>query len=65
MLESFVIVALIATFAVLLAGIIAMMRGGEFNEKYGNKLMRARIAMQALAVGLMFTLYLINRAGGE
>jgi len=65
MLESFVIVALIATFAVLLAGIIAMMRGGEFNEKYGNKLMRARITMQALAVGLMFTLYLINRAGGE
>ncbi|MFP6729726.1 MAG: twin transmembrane helix small protein [Alphaproteobacteria bacterium] len=65
MLESFVIVALIATFAVLLAGIIAMMRGGEFNEKYGNKLMRALIAMQALAVGLMFTLYLINRAGGE
>ena len=65
MLESFVIVALIATFAVLLAGIIAMMRGGEFNEKYGNKLMRARVALQALAVGLMFSLYLINRAGGE
>ena len=65
MLESFVIVALIATFAVLLAGIIAMMRGGELNEKYGNKLMRARVALQALAVGLMFSLYLINRAGGE
>lgn len=61
MLQTLVIFALAATLAVLLAGVVAMLRGGEFNAKYGNKLMRARIAMQALAVGLMFTLYLINR----
>ena len=55
----------VATLAVLLIGVVAMLRGGDFNAKYGNKLMRARIAMQALAVGLMFSLYLINQAGGE
>ncbi len=65
MLEILIVIALVATLAVLLVGIIAMLRGGAFNAKYGNKLMRARIAMQALAVGLMFSLYLINQAGGE
>ena len=65
MLEIFVILALFATVAVLLAGVVAMLRGGAFNAKYGNKLMRARIAMQALAVGLMLVIYLINRTGGE
>ncbi len=65
MLEILIAIALAATLAVLLAGVVAMLRGGAFNAKYGNKLMRARIAMQALAVGLLFSLYLINRAGGE
>ena len=65
MLEILIGVALAATLAVLIAGVVAMLRGGAFNAKYGNKLMRARIAMQALAVGLMFVIYLINRTGGE
>ena len=65
MLLTAVIVALVATLAVLLVGVIAMLRGGEFNVKYGNKLMRARVAMQALAVALMLSLYLINRFGGQ
>ena len=65
MLVTAVVVALVATLAVLLAGVVAMLRGGEFNAKYGNKLMRARVAMQALAVGLLFSLYLINRYGGD
>ncbi len=64
-LSALVVVALIATLAVLLAGVITMTKGGAFNRKWGNKLMRARIAMQALAVTLMFSLYLINRYGGE
>ncbi len=64
MLEAVVIVALVATLAVLFVGIIAMLRGGAFNAKYGNKLMRARVALQALAVGLMFVIYLLNRPGG-
>ncbi len=65
MLLTAVIVALVATLAVLLIGVIAMLRGGDFNAKYGNKLMRARVAMQALAVALMFSLYLINLFGDQ
>ncbi len=61
MLNALVIAALAATAIVLIAGVIAMLRGGEFNRKYGNKLMRARVAAQALAIALLFVLYLINR----
>ena len=65
MLETLVVVALAGTLVVLLAGVVAMVRGGEFNRKYGNKLMRSRVAMQALAVALMFVLYLLNRGAGD
>ena len=53
MLETLVVIALIGTVAALLAGIVAMARGGDFNRKWGNRLMRGRVAMQALAVVLM------------
>ena len=61
MLNALVFAALAATVIVLIAGVIAMLRGGEFNRKYGNKLMRARVAMQVLVIALLFVLYLINR----
>ena len=60
MLESLVVIALVGTLAVLLAGVVTMARGGDFDRKWGNRLMRARVAMQALAVGLMFVLYLLH-----
>ncbi len=60
-LNALILAALAATVIVLIAGVIAMLRGGEFNRKYGNKLMRARVAMQALVIALLFVLYLINR----
>ncbi len=64
-LTALVVVALVATLAVLLAGVVAMAKGGAFNRKWGNKLMRARVAMQALAVMLMFALFLLNRDWGD
>lgn len=63
MLEALVVIALIGTVAALLAGVVAMARGGDFNRKWGNALMRARVAMQALAVGLMLVLYLLYKGG--
>ena len=54
-------VALGAVLAVLAVGVVAMLRGGDFNRKYGNKLMRARVATQALAIALVFALYVLNR----
>ncbi len=64
-LTVLVVVALVATLAVLLAGIVTMTKGGAFNRKWGNKLMRARVAMQSLAVMLMFALFLLNRDWGD
>lgn len=59
---SFVIVlavlAVISVVAVLFLGILSMLKGGELNKKYGNKLMIARIGLQALAVSLLMILWI-------
>jgi hypothetical protein len=53
-----IFIMLLAVVAVLLVGVVGMAIGGEFNRKYGNKLMQARVALQAIAVGLLFLLWL-------
>ena len=54
----FIVAALLATLGVLGVGVFAMLRGGAFDAKYSNKLMRMRIAFQALAI-LLFGLFLL------
>ena len=44
--QIIVMIALMVTLGILLVGVIGMARGGEFNAKYGNKLMRARVIAQ-------------------
>ena len=56
--------ALGAVIIVLVYGIIAMSLGGEFNQKYGNKLMRWRVAIQALAVVLVLLFVFGASQGG-
>lgn len=41
-----------------------MARGSEFNRKWGNLLMRARVASQGVAILLLLALFLINRDWG-
>ncbi len=41
------------TLIVMGAGMVGMFRGGEFNRKYGNVLMRCRVAAQATTVALL------------
>ena len=55
------VVLLVAVIAVLLVGVFAMARGGAFNAKYSNKLMRARVALQALAILLLGIIWLALR----
>jgi hypothetical protein len=55
--------ALAAVVIVLFTGIASFVAGGEFNRKYANKLMRLRVATQAVAVGLLLLLYLLYRFG--
>ena len=53
-------IALAATLAVLLTGVFSMARGGEFNRKYGNILMRWRVALQGCAVLLLLVVMLLS-----
>ncbi len=51
---SFLIPVLLAAVAlVLFTGIFGMMRGGNFNRKYGNRLMQLRVGLQFLAIVLI------------
>jgi len=53
--------AMMSVLAVLGLGIFSMAKGGEFNKKYGNKLMQARVILQGVAVVLLALAYLISR----
>jgi Hypoxia induced protein conserved region len=53
LLTVLLLLAMCATLGVLIVGLVGFFQGGEFNGKYGNKLMRARVALQALAVLLL------------
>ena len=55
--------ALFAVLAVLATGIVAMFRGGEFNAKYSNKLMRWRVIMQGVAIALLALMFLLTMQG--
>ena len=46
-------ISMVLVLTVLGIGIISMIKGGKFNKKYGNKLMRARIILQGIALGLI------------
>ncbi|MGR3836809.1 MAG: twin transmembrane helix small protein [Cognatishimia sp.] len=57
------IIAAIACFAVLVVlmiGIGGFARGGDFNRKYANKLMRMRLAAQFIAVILILVFVLFS-----
>ncbi len=57
-------IAFAAVVVVLIVGVFAMARGGEFNDKYGNRMMRWRVALQALAVILMLVFVFMASQGG-
>ena len=54
------VICLFAVAAVMAVGMYSMTKGGEFNKKYGNKLMRARIYLQGLTL-LFFALALLTQ----
>lgn len=53
----------VATLAIVLTGIMGMAQGGEFNKRYGNKLMRYRVLFQGLTVASVFLYVLIRWMG--
>jgi hypothetical protein len=67
MSDPFLVVVIIAVFAVLgilMVGIGGFAKGGEFNKKHANKIMRYRIAAQFVAV-LLILGYVAWRGMGE
>jgi hypothetical protein len=58
-------IAALGVVVVLLIGIMGFARGGEFNRKHGNRMMRYRIYAQALAVALILAfVYFRQQSGG-
>jgi len=57
------VVACLVVLVVLMFGIFAFARGGEFNRKYANKIMRLRIITQAIAVALILAAVVAAQTG--
>jgi hypothetical protein len=52
-------VAMGVTLIVLIAGLVSMARGGEFNRRNSNRLMRLRVLFQGIAVLIFIVLIFI------
>jgi hypothetical protein len=57
-------IAALGVLAILAIGIGGFAKGGEFNRKHGNRLMRWRIGAQFVAVLLILAFVYFRRQGG-
>ena len=56
-------VSLFAVVVVLLFGIYALFRGGDFGRSYSNKLMRLRVLLQFIAILVLVAAFMWNHHG--
>jgi hypothetical protein len=56
-------IACLVVLAVLMIGVATFARGGEFNRRYANKIMRLRLLMQFIAVVLIVVFVYFSRQG--
>jgi len=59
-----VLLAVLITAGVLLVGVGAFGKGGDFNRKNANKIMRLRLLAQFIAVLLILAYVWLRRSGG-
>jgi hypothetical protein len=57
-LEILLVLLILATAGVLMVGLVGFFRGGEFNRKYSNVLMRWRVGLQFAALAVLAILFL-------
>lgn len=57
-----VLIAVLAVAVILMIGIGGFARGGDFNRKHANRVMRWRLYAQAFAVALMVAFILVRQA---
>lgn len=56
-------IATLGVLVILMIGIGGFAKGGEFNRKHGNRLMRYRIIAQAVAVALILIFAYLRSKG--
>lgn len=61
-LKVLLAIVLLGVVVVLFTGVISMSRGGAFEDRWGNRLMRMRVALQGVAVALLLALALLAYA---
>jgi hypothetical protein len=61
MLGYLTVAAMIVTAVILVVGLAGFYQGGEFNRKYGNVMMRARVVSQGVTIVLL-VLFLLSRS---
>jgi len=59
-----VAVAVLTVLVILMIGIGGFAKGGEFNRKHANRLMRYRIYAQAVAIAVILGYVAVRRMGG-
>jgi uncharacterized membrane protein affecting hemolysin expression len=57
--------ACLAVLVILMIGIGGFAKGGDFNRKHANRIMRYRIIAQAVAVALILLFVIWRGAGGN
>ncbi len=64
-MNSFIIVVLfglmLSVAGVMGLGLFSMVKGGEFNKKYGNRLMQARVWLQGLTLALLALIFFLSQ----
>ena len=61
-LVTLLYVVLALVLAVLVTGVYAMLRGGEFGHTWSNRLMRARVFFQFVAIVLVVLVFWVRGA---
>jgi hypothetical protein len=60
LMSILIILALLITVGVLVAGLVTMEEGGELDERWSTKLMSARVGAQGLVVVLLLLALLLG-----
>jgi hypothetical protein len=60
-----IVISLLAVLTTLGLGFYSLRRGGEFAQKYSNKLMRLRVLFQFIAILVLVAAFWWNRTHGH
>jgi len=59
-LPIFIFIFMLLTVVVLALGLVSMVTGGKFDEKYSTKLMSLRVLFQAVTIALVALMFLLK-----